>query len=62
MQYVKKCKEYTRLLRKERKEKEKTIDKPIFLWYNMPMITKRAIAFDIGNKRIGVAVSDPFNE
>ncbi|MBQ8291417.1 MAG: Holliday junction resolvase RuvX [Clostridia bacterium] len=23
---------------------------------------KRAIAFDIGNKRIGVAVSDPFNE
>ncbi len=26
------------------------------------MITKRAIAFDIGNKRIGVAVSDPFNE
>ncbi len=26
------------------------------------MITKRAIAFDIGGKRIGVAVSDPFNE
>ncbi len=26
------------------------------------MIAKRAIAFDIGNKRIGVAVSDPFNE
>ena len=26
------------------------------------MIGKRAIAFDIGNKRIGVAVSDPFNE
>ena len=26
------------------------------------MITKRAIAFDIGNKRIGVAISDPFNE
>ena len=25
------------------------------------MIGKRAIAFDIGNKRIGVAVSDPFN-
>ena len=23
---------------------------------------KRAIAFDIGNKRIGVAISDPFNE
>ena len=26
------------------------------------MITKRVIAFDIGDKRIGVAVSDPFNE
>lgn len=26
------------------------------------MIDKRAIAFDIGNKRIGVAISDPFNE
>ncbi|MBQ9729801.1 MAG: Holliday junction resolvase RuvX [Clostridia bacterium] len=26
------------------------------------MLGKRAIAFDIGNKRIGVAVSDPFNE
>jgi putative Holliday junction resolvase len=26
------------------------------------MITKRAIAFDIGNKKIGVAISDPFNE
>ena len=23
---------------------------------------KRAIAFDVGNKRIGVAISDPFNE
>ena len=30
--------------------------------YNVVMITKRAIAFDIGDKRIGVAVSDPFNE
>ena len=30
--------------------------------YNESMITKRAIAFDIGDKRIGVAVSDPFNE
>ena len=30
--------------------------------YNKSMITKRAIAFDIGNKRIGVAISDPFNE
>ena len=26
------------------------------------MISKRAIAFDIGNKRIGVAISDPFGE
>lgn len=26
------------------------------------MTGKRAIAFDIGNKRIGVAISDPFNE
>ena len=26
------------------------------------MVSKRAIAFDIGNKRIGVAISDPFNE
>ena len=32
------------------------------MWYNRDMITKRAIAFDIGNKRIGVAISDPFNE
>ena len=30
--------------------------------YNRTMIGKRAIAFDIGNKRIGVAISDPFNE
>ena len=30
--------------------------------YNKGMIGKRAIAFDIGDKRIGVAVSDPFNE
>ncbi len=30
--------------------------------YTIFMIGKRAIAFDIGNKRIGVAVSDPFNE
>ena len=30
--------------------------------YNIGMIGKRAIAFDIGNKRIGVAISDPFNE
>ena len=26
------------------------------------MIQKRVIAFDIGDKRIGVAISDPFNE
>lgn len=32
------------------------------MWYNKSMIGKRAIAFDIGNKRIGVAISDPFNE
>ena len=30
--------------------------------YNNCMITKRVIAFDIGDKRIGVAISDPFNE
>ncbi len=30
--------------------------------YTIAMIAKRAIAFDIGNKRIGVAISDPFNE
>lgn len=30
--------------------------------YNIGMIGKRVIAFDIGNKRIGVAISDPFNE
>ncbi len=32
------------------------------MWYTNSMIGKRAIAFDIGNKRIGVAISDPFNE
>ncbi len=32
------------------------------MWYTNGMIAKRAIAFDIGNKRIGVAISDPFNE
>lgn len=32
------------------------------MWYNKIMIEKRAIAFDIGDKRIGVAISDPFNE
>ena len=39
-----------------------TIDGRVVLWYNISMITKRVIAFDIGDKRIGVAVSDPFNE
>ncbi len=39
-----------------------TIDESCVLWYTMFMIGKRAIAFDIGNKRIGVAISDPFNE
>ncbi len=37
------------------------MDERVFLWYNHCM-EKRAIAFDIGNKRIGVAISDPFNE
>lgn len=40
----------------------KTIDESFVLWYNKRMTGKRAIAFDIGDKRIGVAVSDPFNE
>ena len=31
------------------------------MWYNTHM-KPRAIAFDIGDKRIGVAISDPFNE
>ncbi len=30
--------------------------------YNKIMIAKRVLALDIGDKRIGVAVSDPFNE
>ena len=30
--------------------------------YNEYMIGQRAIAFDIGSKRIGVAITDPFNE
>ena len=38
-----------------------TIDGRADLWYNKRM-EKRAIAFDIGDKRIGVAISDPFNE
>jgi len=39
-----------------------TIDERERLCYNNRMITPRAIAFDIGDKRIGVAFSDPFNE
>lgn len=39
-----------------------TIDERSFLCYNESMIGPRIIAFDIGNKRIGVAITDPFNE
>ena len=39
-----------------------TIDERGKLCYNIRMISKRALALDIGNKRIGVAISDPFNE
>lgn len=45
-----------------RKISLQTVDERSFLWYNKIMIEKRAIAFDIGDKRIGVAISDPFNE
>lgn len=38
------------------------LDEIPFLCYNTAMIQKRAIAFDIGDRRIGVAISDPFNE
>ena len=38
------------------------IDGRKLLCYNKRMIEKRVIAFDIGSKRIGVAISDPFNE
>ncbi len=47
---------------KRSKKALQMIDESGVLWYNENMITKRAIAFDIGNKRIGVAISDPFNE
>ena len=47
---------------KIRKNLFETVDGRGFLWYNMIMIKKRAIAFDIGDRRIGVAISDPFNE
>lgn len=40
----------------------KTIDERVCLCYNKRMLGKKVVAFDIGGKRIGVAVSDPFNE
>ena len=39
----------------------KRVDEALGLCYNNRM-EKRVIAFDIGNKRIGVAISDPFNQ
>ena len=45
-----------------RKKALKTIDERAKMCYNTVMIQKRAIAFDIGDKRIGVAISDPFNQ
>lgn len=38
-----------------------SVDRQTFLCYNRDM-EKRIAAFDIGDKRIGVAFSDPFNE
>ena len=38
------------------------IDERLHLCYNKTMLGQKAIAFDIGNKRIGVAITDPFNE
>lgn len=55
------CEKIGKLYQKIKKSR-KTIDEVFLLCYNNGMITKRAIAFDIGNKRIGVAISDPFNE
>ena len=49
-------------MRARTKNFSQTIDERILLWYNEIMIGNRIIAFDIGNKRIGVAISDPFNE
>ena len=51
-----------RLFIQKTKNPFKTIDECVCLCYNKTMIGKRAIAFDIGDKRIGVAISDPFNE
>jgi putative Holliday junction resolvase len=44
------------------KKSVQTIDGKVELWYNITMIGKRIVCFDIGDKRIGVAISDPFNE
>jgi len=38
------------------------MDCPRKICYNNFMIEKQIVAFDIGDKRIGVAVSDPFGE
>ena len=54
-------KKYEKHAKKEKKSLQ-MIDGKAVLCYNRRMITKRAIAFDIGNNRIGVAISDPFNE
>lgn len=56
------CEKNRRKYKKHEKIFSKTIDGVWILWYNNNMIGKRVIALDIGNKRIGVAVSDPFNE
>ncbi len=50
-----------KFLKYARKTLLETMDGGGKLCYNGGM-KKRAIAFDIGDKRIGVAVSDPFNE
>ena len=44
------------------KKSKKRVDEPRLLCYNTRMIAKRILALDIGDRRIGVAVSDPFNE
>ena len=49
-------------MRKREKKFLETVDEREKMCYNSGMIKKRAIAFDIGDRRIGVAVSDPFNE
>jgi len=59
---VKKHGKYTKKGQKNAKRIGETIDGRVDLWYNKGMIGKRAIAFDIGDRRIGVAISDPFNE